>query len=123
MQIAARVKNDDTSHEVTVTTDGSTKRLPIPPNNSRVQGGYDAYFGTYTIDDGDGTVTHRLVGALSPENVGLALARTLTVEADVLTIRDHLTARRAGRAHAGVDARRVSVASRGAPATACACRV
>ena len=30
MQIAARVKNDDTSHEVTVTTDGSTKRLPIP---------------------------------------------------------------------------------------------
>jgi hypothetical protein len=66
---------------------------PIPEpgggvaNNSRAQGGYDAYFGTYTIDDGNGTVTHRLVGALSPENVGLALARTLTVEADVLTIR------------------------------------
>jgi hypothetical protein len=65
--------------------------LPEPgvgaANNSRAQAGYDAYFGTYTIDDGDGTVTHRLVGALSPENVGLALARTLTVEADVLTIR------------------------------------
>ena len=34
-------------------------------NNSRAQGGYDAYFGTYTIDDKSGTVTQRLTGALS----------------------------------------------------------
>src|SRR5262245_29273656 len=33
------------------------------PNNTRAQGGYDAYFGTYTVDDAQGTVTQTLVGA------------------------------------------------------------
>src|SRR5215217_1666758 len=33
-------------------------------NNSRAQGGYDAYFGTYTVDDQHSTVTQRLLGAL-----------------------------------------------------------
>src|SRR5690349_18707942 len=44
-------------------------------NNSRAQGGYDAYFGTYTVDDAKGTVTQRLLGALSAENVGQVLTR------------------------------------------------
>ena len=57
------------------------------PNNSRAQGGYDAYFGTYTVDDARGTVTQRLLGALSPENVGLVLTRGMTVEGGVLTIK------------------------------------
>jgi hypothetical protein len=57
------------------------------PNNSRARGGYDAYFGTYTVDDAQGTVTQRLVGALSPENVGLVLTRAMTVTGDELTIR------------------------------------
>jgi Lipocalin-like domain len=57
------------------------------PNNSRAQGGYDAYFGTYAVDDAKGTVTQRLVGALSRENVGQVLTRTMTVVADELAIR------------------------------------
>jgi hypothetical protein len=40
------------------------------PNNSRAMDGYDAYFGTYTVDETQGTVTQCLVGALSRENVG-----------------------------------------------------
>lgn len=56
------------------------------PNNSRAQGGYDAYFGTYVVDDNRGTVTQRLAGALSPENVGLVLTRTMSVDGDRLTI-------------------------------------
>ena len=56
------------------------------PNNSRAQGGYDAYFGTYTVDDSRGTVTQRLVGALSAENVGHVLTRSMAVEKDTLTI-------------------------------------
>jgi hypothetical protein len=55
-------------------------------NNSRARGGYDAYFGTYTVDDAHGTVTQRLVGALSPENVGHVLTRAMVVEGDTLTI-------------------------------------
>jgi hypothetical protein len=57
------------------------------PNNSRARGGYDAYFGSYTVDDARGTVTQRLAGALSPENVGLVLTRALTVTGDELVIR------------------------------------
>ena len=56
-------------------------------NNSRAQGGYDAYFGTYTIDDETGAVTHRLTGAVSRENVGLVLTRVLEVEGDTLVIK------------------------------------
>ncbi|MGE5175911.1 MAG: lipocalin-like domain-containing protein [Hyphomicrobiales bacterium] len=55
-------------------------------NNSRAIGGYDAYFGTYSIDDAAGTVTQRLLGALAPENVGHVLTRGMTVEGDRLTI-------------------------------------
>jgi GNAT superfamily N-acetyltransferase len=57
------------------------------PNNSRAQGGYDAYFGTYTVDDAQGTVTQRLVGALSAENVGSVLTRAMEVRGDRLVIR------------------------------------
>ena len=56
------------------------------PNNSRARGGYDAYFGTYTVDDARGTVTQRLLGALSPENVGQVLTRAMTVAGSTLTI-------------------------------------
>ena len=55
-------------------------------NNSRAQGGYDAYFGSYTIDEAEGMVTQRLLGALSQENVGLVVTRKMSVEGDSLTI-------------------------------------
>ena len=57
------------------------------PNNSQARGGYDAYFGTYTVDDARGAVTQTLTGALSPANVGLVLTRVMTVVGDELTIR------------------------------------
>ena len=56
-------------------------------NNSRAMGGYDAYFGLYTVDDERGTVTQRLLGALSPENVGSVLTRAMDVSGDKLVIR------------------------------------
>jgi catechol 2,3-dioxygenase-like lactoylglutathione lyase family enzyme len=59
---------------------------PGTPNNSRAQGGYDAYFGTYTVDDGRGTVTQELLGALSSENVGSVLTRAMAVQGEALTI-------------------------------------
>ncbi|HEX3061145.1 MAG TPA: lipocalin-like domain-containing protein [Usitatibacter sp.] len=55
-------------------------------NNSRAKDGYDAYFGSYTIDDAAGTVTQKLAGALSKENVGQVLTREMKVEGDQLTI-------------------------------------
>jgi len=61
-------------------------------NNSRAQGGYDAYFGTYTVDDEAGSVTQRLLGALSRENVGAVLTRAMAVDGDRLVIRIDTTA-------------------------------
>jgi hypothetical protein len=61
-------------------------------NNSRAQGGYDAYFGTYTIDDEAGTVTQTLLGALSNEHVGAVLTRAMNVQGDSLAIRLETTA-------------------------------
>lgn len=55
-------------------------------NNSRARDGYDAYFGSYTIDDAAGTVTQKLAGALSKENVGHVLTRGMTVDGDELKI-------------------------------------
>jgi hypothetical protein len=57
------------------------------PNNSRTIGGYDAYFGSYSVNDADGTVTQVLLGALSPESVGMTLTRAMTVAGDELLIR------------------------------------
>ena len=59
----------------------------LPPNNSRARGGYDAYFGTYRVDDARGIVTTRQTGALSPENVGQVFTRMMSVDGDELTIR------------------------------------
>jgi hypothetical protein len=63
-------------------------------NNSRAVGGYDAYFGTYTVDDARGTVTQRLIGALSSEHVGAVLTRAMTVDGDALTIQLQTTSAR-----------------------------
>lgn len=57
------------------------------PNNTAARDGYDAYFGSYSVDDAAGTVTQRLLGALSPGNVGMTLTRAMVVEGDALTIR------------------------------------
>ena len=55
-------------------------------NNSRAKDGYDAYFGSYTVDDAAGTVTQKLAGALSKENVGHVLTRGMSVDGDELKI-------------------------------------
>jgi len=57
------------------------------PNNSRAVNGYDAYFGTYKVDDDKALVTLTLTGALSRENVGMSLTREMAVTGDRLVIR------------------------------------
>jgi hypothetical protein len=66
--------------------------VAVGKNNSRAQAGYDAYFGTYTIDDAASTVTQHLLGALSQENVGAVLTREMRVSGEKLIIRVHTTA-------------------------------
>lgn len=77
-------------------------------NNSRPVNGYDAYFGRYTVDDQQGTVTQTLIGSLSPENVGQVLTRWMSVAEDELTISVDTTVDRGEAAVITLRWRRVS---------------
>ena len=49
--------------------------------------GYQAYYGTYTIDEKQRTVTHHLQGSLLPNWVGVDQVRYFDLEGDRLTLR------------------------------------
>jgi hypothetical protein len=59
---------------------------PAGLNNSTAVGGYDAYFGKYTVDEASSSVTQTLDGALSPGDVGKVVTREMHVDGDTLTI-------------------------------------
>ena len=67
--------------------DNAGDNAPAGTNNTRATGGYDAYFGTYSVNDDQGTVTQTLSAALSPQNVGQVVTRALEVSGDTMTIR------------------------------------
>ena len=56
-------------------------------NNSRAMNGYDAYFGSYTVEEDTHLVTQILEGALASENVGMVVTRPMSIEGDQLTLR------------------------------------
>lgn len=53
--------------------------------------GYDAYFGTYVVDDKRVVVTQTLQAALAVEHVGAVVTREVSIEGDALTIRLNTT--------------------------------
>lgn len=55
-------------------------------NNSSTLNGYDAYFGTYTLDDTTGTLKIHLEGSVSPSNIGSKFERHTEVRDNELTI-------------------------------------
>ena len=73
------MKRDRSSGEVVVTARAGL-------NNSAAVNGYDAYFGTYTVDEASRSVTQVLQGSLSPGDVGKVVTREMHVEGDTLTI-------------------------------------
>jgi hypothetical protein len=58
----------------------------VGQNNTVAVGGYDAYFGTYKVDEQTGIVEHILLGSLTPGNVGMKTFRDLRATNDELTI-------------------------------------
>jgi Lipocalin-like domain len=55
--------------------------------------GYDAYFGTFTIDEKAGIVTHHLEIALFPDDVGKSVQRNFSISGDKLTYKFSTTTR------------------------------
>jgi len=60
-------------------------------NNTVAVSGYDAYFGTYSIDERAGTLTTHLEGSISPDNVGKTYVRDVRVADNELIIQLHTT--------------------------------
>jgi Lipocalin-like domain len=56
------------------------------PNTANTILGYDAYFGTYTVDTKQSVVTHHVKSALWPGNVGKDIQRAFVLRGDELTI-------------------------------------
>jgi hypothetical protein len=55
-------------------------------NNTAAMSGYDAYFGSYAVDENTGQVSHTIIGSIIPENVGMTVSRNLRVDETKLTI-------------------------------------
>jgi hypothetical protein len=66
--------------------DCGTSGSAASDNSPQVLSGYEAYFGTYTIDEANHTVTHHLEGALNPADLGRNLVRQFQISDDKLTI-------------------------------------
>ena len=69
----------------------------VPPpiegkNNTAAVNGYDAYFGTYSVDESAGTLTTYLEGSISPTNVGNVYVRNVRVVGDELIVQLPTTA-------------------------------
>ena len=63
------------------------------PDTAQTVLGYDAYFGTYTINERDGIVTHHLQAALWPGEIGKSIDRHFKIDGDQLTITFNTTTR------------------------------
>jgi hypothetical protein len=50
------------------------------PNNSSAVNGYDAYFGSYSLDAAAGKVTVKLEGGLTAANIGQAFVRDIRAD-------------------------------------------
>jgi hypothetical protein len=61
-------------------------------NNTVAVNGYDAYFGTYKVDEIAGTLTTHLEGSISPANVGTIYIRNVRVVDNELIIQLPTTA-------------------------------
>jgi hypothetical protein len=55
-------------------------------NNTAAMSGYDAYFGSYAVDENTGQVSHTIVGSIIPGNIGMTVSRNLRAEENKLII-------------------------------------
>lgn len=63
------------------------------PDTSQTILGYDAYFGTYKVNENEGTVVHHLEAALFPGDIRKDIERHFTISGDQLTITFNTTTR------------------------------
>jgi hypothetical protein len=67
------------------------------PDTAQTIFGYDAYFGTYKVNEREGIVTHHLEAAIFPGDVGKDIERHFAISGDQLTITFNTTTRESVR--------------------------
>jgi Lipocalin-like domain len=65
--------------------------ISVPPTpygaaSPRIVLGYDAYFGTFSVNEADATITHHVEGSLFPEDLGKDFRRSFRIEGDTFTL-------------------------------------
>jgi Lipocalin-like domain len=62
--------------------------VPTPQGaaSPRIVLGYDAYFGTFSVNEADATITHHVQGSLFPEDLGKDFRRSFRIEGDTFTL-------------------------------------
>ena len=80
--MAVQLLRPDRPTAIECSTSGSAQS----DNSPQLLNGYEAYFGTYTIDETNHTVTHHLEGALAAADVGRNFMRQFQVSGEKLTI-------------------------------------
>jgi hypothetical protein len=56
------------------------------PDNSLAWNGYDAYFGTYILDNARHEIKHLITGSLDVKNIGKELVRNFSISGDTLQL-------------------------------------
>ena len=81
-RFAAQFSKRDRSDAVGTPSSATVARA----NNSAAVNGYDAYFGTYTLNESEGLLTVTLDAALSAAGVGQSYTRRVRADLDSLVI-------------------------------------
>jgi lipocalin-like protein len=84
--VAAQLSRQGRTMDIFKDECGEMTSLKTSPNTANTVFGYDAYFGTYTVHEKEGYVTHHLEMALWPGNIDKSINRDFKIEGDKLTI-------------------------------------
>ena len=84
--VAAQLSRRNRSLSIFSEECSAAAQLKGTPDTAQTVLGYDAYFGTYTLNEKEGIVTHHLEAAIFPGDIGKSIDRHFTVSGDRLTI-------------------------------------
>ena len=91
--VAAQLSRQGRSLDLLANECADIAKIKGTNDTSQTVLGYDAYFGTYTLDEKEGVVTHHLESALFPADVGKDIKRWVSISGDMLTIKFKTTTR------------------------------
>jgi len=91
--VAAQLSRPGRTVEMLASECADAEKVKGTGDTAQIILGYDAYFGTYTVDEKNGIVTHHLEAAIFPGDIGKSITRHFSLSGDTLTIKFSTTTR------------------------------